>query len=72
MNKTTNTETKVTITARFFLAGWDKQPMYMADGPDGHLSLVARTTEEAATRDGEAYFLATREFVDGKWRIAGL
>ena len=42
--------------------------MYVAHGPDGHVWLIKRTTREAALRDGEAYFLATRiKGEDGRW-----
>jgi len=55
------------MTARLILDGHDRIPMYVADGPDGHVWLLKRTTEDAALRDGLAYFLATRE-LDGSGR----
>jgi len=36
--------------------------IYVADGPDGHLSLLARGSEAEAVRDGLEYFLRTREY----------
>ena len=74
---TTNTEPK--MTARLILdssgcalSGHRPVPMYVADGPDGHTWLLKRTTEEAALRDGLAYFLATRELdANGRWVISG-
>ncbi len=47
--------------------------LFVADGPPGHESLLARTTAEAAKADGLAYFQATR--VDdgvGGWALRGL
>ena len=55
------------ITARPIttLAG---EQAYMADGPDGHTSLLLRLTPELCVSDGEAYFLRTRvQRPDGKW-----
>lgn len=43
--------------------------LFIADGPDGHEALLARTTPEAAAADGLAYFKATRVEIDGKWTI---
>lgn len=58
------------ITVRSFQSSIHNCTLYMADGPDGHLSLLARTTAEFAERDGEEYFLRTRtRDADGRWVI---
>ena len=43
--------------------------MFVAHGPDGHAWLLKRMTEDAAIRDGLAYFLATRALVGGRWVV---
>lgn len=49
-------------------------PAYMADGPDGHYSLLMRGTREQAARDGLDYFLRTRKYAPefGRWVVRGL
>lgn len=53
-----------TITVRYL----ESSGNYVADGPDGHVGLISRISEEAARRDGLAYFLQTRKVgEDGRW-----
>lgn len=50
----------------------ERTTMYVAHGPDGHTWLLKRLTEEAALRDGIAYFLKTRELdAIGRWVLSG-
>jgi hypothetical protein len=54
------------------LSGKRPVPMYVADGPDGHVWLLKRLTEDAALRDGLAYFLAYYELdASGRWVLSG-
>jgi len=63
-----NDTPRPTITARQINHS-EYGTMYMADGPDNHLSLLLRGTPEAAIKDGTEYFLESREYVGGRWRI---
>ena len=48
----------------------DRMPMYVAHGLDGHRWLLKRLTEEAALRDGLAYFLSYYELdACGRWAL---
>lgn len=47
----------------------DRRIIWMADGPDGHSSLLSRGSKEQAERDGLEYFLRTRERRGGEWVI---
>ena len=44
---------------------------FTANGPDGHTYMLKRKTEDAARRDGLAYFLRTRVEHNGRWYIKG-
>lgn len=59
------------ITIRSYFSEAEKSWMYVASGPDGHsYNMLARYSEEAAMKDGEEYFLRTREIgPDGEWRL---
>jgi len=58
------------ITAREFYSSAERRTMFMADGPPGHVSLLARATAEAAIADGTEYFLRTRrQNLAGEWLI---
>ena len=43
--------------------------IFVAHGPGGHHWLLGRLTAAAARADGLAYFMATRELVDGRWEV---
>ena len=69
-NAATNTVTNTipTITVRFIIQR-DGYPGYIASGPDGHEDLLLRTTEDAARRDGLAYFLKYYVESGGRWIV---
>jgi hypothetical protein len=54
----------ITVTE---LVTQEGQLLFVANGPDNHMSLLARGTREAAAADGLEYFLATRVLRGGRW-----
>lgn len=62
-------EAALRMTARGPVRNHEGHMVYLASGPDGHMDLIARDTEAIALRDGREYFLRTREFVNGSWRL---